>query len=136
MFHSRATLRLISYFRPLPIHFNQFSNNLRHFSVLGPNCQIKSSVKCEGTRNFSTSLTLKYFLIVSKEKLTNPIGVGRWLGYDPRDNDWHCDECEQENPNGPPNCLHCGHPHVLTPEELGQVEQLEKLPNEIFAGDS
>ncbi|KAI1695330.1 hypothetical protein Ddc_21311 [Ditylenchus destructor] len=100
MFHSRGTLRLISYFRPLPIHFNQFSNNLRHFSVLGPNCQIKSIVNCEGTRNFSTSLTLKYFLIVSKEKLTNPIGVGPWLGYDPRDDDWYCDECGNVTPDG------------------------------------
>ncbi|KAI1708624.1 hypothetical protein DdX_11699 [Ditylenchus destructor] len=60
--------------------------------------------------------------------------VGRWLGYDPRDDDWHCNECQKENPNGPPHCGHCGHPHVLTSEELAQVEQLEKLPDEIFAG--
>ncbi|KAI1708628.1 hypothetical protein DdX_11703 [Ditylenchus destructor] len=60
--------------------------------------------------------------------------VGRWLGYDPRDNDWHCNECQLENPNGPSHCGRCGHPHVLTSEELAQVEQLEKLPDEIFAG--
>ncbi|KAI1710962.1 RNA recognition motif domain-containing protein [Ditylenchus destructor] len=84
MFHSRRTLRLVSsYFRPLPIHFNKFSNNLRHFSLLGPNYPIKSSVNYEETRNFCTSPILKCYSAYPEEKLLSAanrncqsIGIG------------------------------------------------------------
>ncbi|KAI1697565.1 RNA recognition motif domain-containing protein [Ditylenchus destructor] len=78
MFHSRGTLRLVSsYFRPLPIHFNKFSNNLRHFSALAPNFPIKSSVNYEETRNFCTSPILKCYSADPKEKLLHAIN---WYG--------------------------------------------------------
>ncbi|KAI1705954.1 RNA recognition motif domain-containing protein [Ditylenchus destructor] len=69
MFHSRGTLRLVnSYFRPLPIHFNKFSNNIRHFSAFGPNFPIKIGVNYEGKRNFGTSPILKCYSAYTKEK--------------------------------------------------------------------
>ncbi|KAI1710963.1 RNA recognition motif domain-containing protein [Ditylenchus destructor] len=84
MFYSRGTLRLVhSYFWPLPIHFNKFSNNLRHFSSLGSNIPIKNSVNYEGTRNFFTSSILKCYSDYPEEKLLSAanrncqsIGIG------------------------------------------------------------
>ncbi|KAI1706886.1 RNA recognition motif domain-containing protein [Ditylenchus destructor] len=70
MLDSGRALRLLySYFRPLPIHFNKSSINLCHFSAIGSNFSIKSSVNCEETRNFCTSAILKYYSAYSKEKL-------------------------------------------------------------------
>ncbi|KAI1710389.1 RNA recognition motif domain-containing protein [Ditylenchus destructor] len=72
MLDSGRALRLIySYFRPLPIYIGQFSNNLRHFSALGPNFTIRSCDNCEENRNFCTLAIVKCHSARSEEKFLN-----------------------------------------------------------------
>ncbi|KAI1701902.1 RNA recognition motif domain-containing protein [Ditylenchus destructor] len=83
MFHSRGTLRLVSYFRPLPIHFNHFSNNhaisLRSAQIF--QSKAVSIVKRRETfEKFLNSTNLQHWTsqIYTRQSFTSSLGSGRF----------------------------------------------------------